>query len=444
MRKRPGNGFRYLYNNPLEIWKQFISTSIFNIPGNLPVSAWTEHIPFAFWLTEASKPAIFVELGTHYGLSYFSFCKAVESAGLATKCFAIDSWAGDEHAGFYDNSVFDAVKEMNKPYNHFSTLCRQPFDLANSCFENKSIDLLHIDGLHTYEAVKHDFYKWLPKMSEKGIVLLHDTFVVDRGFGVYKLWEELRQQYPSFEFVHGYGLGLVGTGGNIPKKIAALFNIPPAHNARLEIRKVYERMGMLCRIEQQHLGIENNNSHAAEANIAPPEPAVITLKENNVLVSGEITMQVFWKNEHNSFSEQDSARQTVKLSTGLAQYTFELKTELQGIHAIRIDPSEQPGVFYLHSVNITSGKGDELVNWDTIRQGSSFQNLVVAKSNIDPNACILISLSGDPIIEITLPETAFAVSPYSACVNISISKMDEAFVQQELSSVSVAALKIVN
>ncbi len=43
-----------------------------------PASAWQEHIPFAMYLIELCKPAIIVELGTHYGDSYCAFCQAVK------------------------------------------------------------------------------------------------------------------------------------------------------------------------------------------------------------------------------------------------------------------------------------------------------------------------------------------------------------------------------
>src|SRR5258708_12411656 len=69
-------------------------------------SAWNQHIPFAFWLVQAHRPAIFVELGTFRGTSYFSFCQAVAALRLPTRCFPVDPWQRDEHPRFYAKSVF--------------------------------------------------------------------------------------------------------------------------------------------------------------------------------------------------------------------------------------------------------------------------------------------------------------------------------------------------
>ena len=67
-------------------------------------------------------------------------------------------------------------------YSGFAQLVRSTFDDALPYFEDGSVDLLHIDGRHFYEDVKHDFDFWLPKLSDRGIVLLHDTDVRERSF----------------------------------------------------------------------------------------------------------------------------------------------------------------------------------------------------------------------------------------------------------------------
>jgi hypothetical protein len=137
----------------------------------------------------------------------------------------VDTWQGDEHAGYYNEKVYSYVENNNdKHFSDFSTLIRQSFDEAADQFESKSIDLLHIDGLHTYEAVKHDFETWLPKMSESGVVIFHDTAVKERGFGAWKLMEELKNLYPYFEFEHGYGLGVLCIGNSINPDFLSFIN----------------------------------------------------------------------------------------------------------------------------------------------------------------------------------------------------------------------------
>jgi hypothetical protein len=166
-------------------------------------------MPFAYWIIEKISPKVFVELGTHTGASYFAFCQSIASNKTGTKAFAVDTWQGDEHAGFYDETVFQSVAEANELYKSFSTLLRTTFDEASSSFDDKSIDLLHIDGLHTYSAVKHDFETWLPKLAPNAVVLFHDTNVHRDDFGVYKFWAEISAKHPSMEFFHYHGLGVL-------------------------------------------------------------------------------------------------------------------------------------------------------------------------------------------------------------------------------------------
>src|SRR5262249_5839112 len=81
--------------------------SMFWIPERQAPSAWIEHVPFGFWLVDVLRPRRIVELGTYNGVSYSAMCQAVKTLGLATSCFAVDSWKGDEHAGFYGEDVYE-------------------------------------------------------------------------------------------------------------------------------------------------------------------------------------------------------------------------------------------------------------------------------------------------------------------------------------------------
>jgi O-antigen biosynthesis protein len=198
-------------------------------PDYLAPSAWIEHLPFAFWIIDIARPKSLVELGTHYGTSYAGFLQAVRQTGIACTCWAVDTWQGDAHAGFYDGeAIYTAFRAYHAPrYAGFSTLLRCTFDEAAERFSAGAIDLLHIDGFHSYEAVSHDFQTWLPKLSRRGIVLFHDINVREREFGVWRLWDELSAQYPGFAFPHGYGLGVLATGEEVAPGIRWLVESAP-------------------------------------------------------------------------------------------------------------------------------------------------------------------------------------------------------------------------
>jgi len=186
-------------------------------------------------LVDNLRPRVIVELGTQYGDSYCSFCQAVDQLDMEARCYAVDTWTGDAHAGFFGPETLSNLRAHHDPlYSAFSTLLVKTFDEAAGEFEMRSIDVLHIDGFHTYEAVRRDFDTWLPKLSETGVVLLHDTNEHASDFGVWRLWQEIRSQYPTFEFLHGHGLGLAAVGLHPPEALRTLMEAPPEERRRIQ------------------------------------------------------------------------------------------------------------------------------------------------------------------------------------------------------------------
>lgn len=190
-------------------------------PSYIPMTAWLRHGPFAMWLIPAARPGKIVELGSHYGYSYFAFCQAVKESGLPTRCIAVDTWQGDEHAGRYGEEVFDTVQKQNRPYAGFSTLLRKTFAEALDDVEDGSVDILHLDGRHFYDDIKEDYESWLPKLADSAVVLFHDTEVRERGFGVWQYWAELEKTDPSINFWYQHGLGVLFRGDDLTPEMAA-------------------------------------------------------------------------------------------------------------------------------------------------------------------------------------------------------------------------------
>jgi hypothetical protein len=243
--------------------------SMFWRPERQAPSAWLEHVPFAFWLVDVLRPRTVVELGTHYGVSYSAICQAVKGLSLATSCYAVDTWEGDLHAGFYGEDVYyDFAAFHDQRYGAFSRLVRSTFDEALRHFENGSIDLLHIDGLHTYEAVRHDYESWLPKLSPSALILFHDTNVRENNFGVFQLWREVTCGQLHFEFLHGHGLGVLGLSRSYSSALRLLFDAN--EDSRASIREIFASLGHSLSIAERNseIGVLRHSLAELEASLA--------------------------------------------------------------------------------------------------------------------------------------------------------------------------------
>jgi hypothetical protein len=302
------------------------------------IGAWSGHIPLACDLVACLRPSVLVELGTHYGESYFAFCQEIEASGAPCSAFAVDNWEGDAHTGRYGEEVFEEVDAYNKAhYAVFSTLLRTTFDQAAEQFAAESIDLLHIDGLHSYEAVRHDFETWFPKVRTGGVVLLHDTEVQFPAFGVWRFWAELQQQYRCFGFKHSSGLGVVFKPG--PSRTGGIVSILSGDGACPEaVREYYElcadRLELQQRMRQGELG------------------------EQQVLA------QVFWRFPDAGFSEGQSVTRIATLGGTESRVVLPIPTLDQAPAQFRIDLSDRPVQLLVREISFFDNKGRKLGDVD--------------------------------------------------------------------------------
>ena len=185
-------------------------------PAMLTYSPWSDHRLFAYDYTAAVQPACIAELGSFYGCSSFAFLQAVKDRHLHTEFICADTWAGDsftEHD--YQEDIygeFTRIAETVFPDQRIS-IKRMTFDEAARQVPDHSIDLLHIDGSHTYEDVRHDFLTWKNKVRKDGVIFFHDIsddLLDGNVLGSHIFWEELKREGGfTFEFPFSFGLGVL-------------------------------------------------------------------------------------------------------------------------------------------------------------------------------------------------------------------------------------------
>lgn len=215
------------------------------------------HIPFMFWIVDALRPRTIVELGVGKGNSYLAFLQAASHLNLDVRCSGVDHWMGRD-----GEKCYRELSAYHDPlYGVFSTLLRSPFDEAAAYFADGTIDLLHIDGTRSYNAISRDFSIWLPKMSARGIVMFHDTNIRSSEYGARRIWEEANSRYPTFEFLHGNGLGIAYVGSEPARGRLKTFFDKAQANATY-VRSYFARLGISVHEHVALLGAEAHGTNA--------------------------------------------------------------------------------------------------------------------------------------------------------------------------------------
>jgi outer membrane biosynthesis protein TonB len=206
-------------------------------------SAALFHAPFLFWLTEAVRPRVVVDLGCGEGVAHFTFCQAVDKLNLDARCIGIDAWAG---------GVPPALNAYNaEQYEECGTLMQgEPADVV-ARFPEGSVDLLHV-GLPLDETLIETLQTlWLPKLSDHGILILQGTGTQPLSARARDLLRPLEQAHPVIRFDHGEGMLAVLTGGQQPDRVMKLAGLGFGLPGHAEAQHIFRRLGTALHLEWQ-------------------------------------------------------------------------------------------------------------------------------------------------------------------------------------------------
>lgn len=98
---------------------------------------------------------------------------------------------GDYHTqvgrGTINRAAGQAI-EVARQFANQATIVRNRSLHAARSMQDRSVDLVFLDGDHSYEGVKEDWHEWLPKVRPGGWMAGHDYG--DKRFGVKKAIDE--------------------------------------------------------------------------------------------------------------------------------------------------------------------------------------------------------------------------------------------------------------
>ena len=133
---------------------------------------WQERIILYRLADQFMQPSCIVEIGSYLGASAYFLASGILKTKVHSKLYCVDTWLND---GMFEGKR-DTWQEFNANVSNFKEIiiaCRGKSEDISKTF-SEPIDMLFIDGDHSYQGCKSDADNWLPFLRSDGIVIFHD------------------------------------------------------------------------------------------------------------------------------------------------------------------------------------------------------------------------------------------------------------------------------
>ena len=148
------------------------------------VQGWYDWQKLAQRLITAQFPTqgVYIEVGVWLGKSLIDFGQLCKRFGKQPILYGVDLFGGKQDDQHMDRiveaqggSFFGKTQKNLLDAQVVASLIRGDSVEAASQFKDGYADIILIDALHTYDAVKRDTLAWMPKLKKGGFMLWHDS-----------------------------------------------------------------------------------------------------------------------------------------------------------------------------------------------------------------------------------------------------------------------------
>jgi predicted O-methyltransferase YrrM len=176
---------------------------VFRYRGVTPIQVRSELLEFAT-LVQELRPKALLEIGTRNGGTFFVLCRLADPKASV---ISIDL-PGGRFGGGYELFRVPFLRRMRKPDQRLHLLRADSHKqetqlLLAHTLQDAQLDLLFIDGDHTYDGVRRDFEMYSGCVRPGGMIAFHDIVHGQEELvgEVRRFWNEIKGRYRHQEII---------------------------------------------------------------------------------------------------------------------------------------------------------------------------------------------------------------------------------------------------
>ena len=181
-------------------------------PAIRPVQMRSEMVEYARIVADL-RPTTVLEIGTYRGGTLFIHSRLAAphatliSIDLAGSLFGkIWRWL--------QMPIFNRFPQNGQTLHllHADSHSKETFSKVSKLLNGRQLDLLFVDGDHSYAGVRADFEMYAPLVRPGGVIAFHDIAVQPPPSEVARFWNEIKPRYRYKEILHSTAIDAMGIG----------------------------------------------------------------------------------------------------------------------------------------------------------------------------------------------------------------------------------------